>query len=173
MISVKDIIQAGITQKPYGVRGELVILFSREEYGEVESECYFLMIDGIPVPFFVEEFTQITNLSARVKFEDVNDLEEASKYVNLDVYLSRSIFSAESHEGSESWHLFVGYDVIDKQGEVLGTITNVDDSTLNVLFILLRDEEELMIPATEDFITAIDRDNKVIEMNLPEGLFDN
>jgi len=173
MISEKDIIKVGSTQKPYGIRGEVVILFSREEYGEADSEYYFLMIDGIPVPFFIEEFTFTTNLSARVKFEDVEDEKDASKYVNLDVYLPRNILSEENAEAVDSWHLFVGYDVVDQRGEILGTISNVDDSTLNVLFVLLKDEEELLIPATEDFITAIDQDKKIIEMNLPEGLLDN
>lgn len=173
MISEKDIIKVGSTQKPYGIRGEVVILFSREEYGEADSECYFLMIDGIPVPFFIEEFTFTTNLSARVKFEDVEDEKDASKYVNLDVYLPRNILSEENAEAVDSWHLFVGYDVVDQRGEMLGIISSVDDSTLNVLFVLLKDEEELLIPATEDFITAIDQDKKIIEMNLPEGLLDN
>lgn len=52
MISEKDIVHVGRTQKPYGIRGEIIILFSRVEYAEADSEYYFLMIDGIPVPFF-------------------------------------------------------------------------------------------------------------------------
>jgi ribosomal 30S subunit maturation factor RimM len=33
-------------------------------------------------------------------------------------------------------------------------------------------EKEILIPATEDFITTIDEELKIIEMNLPEGLLD-
>ena len=73
MISEKDIVHVGRTQKPYGIRGEIIILFSRVEYAEADSEYYFLMIDGIPVPFFVEELSYTTDVSARVKFEDVDD----------------------------------------------------------------------------------------------------
>lgn len=173
MISGKDIIQVGRTQKPYGIRGEIVILFSRQEYAEADTEYYFLMIDGIPVPFFIDEFTFTTDVSGRVKFEDVNDEKDASSYVNLDVFLPRDVLSDLNHEEGGGWHLFVGYDVLDQQGKLLGTISDVDDSTLNVLFVLLNDGEELLIPATEDFITAVDEDKKIIEMSLPEGLFDH
>lgn len=173
MISGKDIIQVGRTQKPYGIRGEIIILFSRQEYAEVDSEYYFLMIDGIPVPFFIDEFTFTTDVSARVKFDDVNDEKDASKYVNLNVFLPRVILSDMNYEEGGYWHMFVGYDVVDEQGKLLGTISDIDDSTLNVLFVLLNDEEELLIPATEDFITGIDKDKKIIEMNLPEGLLDD
>lgn len=173
MISGKDIIQIGRTLKPYGIRGEIVILFSSKEFAEADSEYYFLMIDGIPVPFFIDEFTFTTDVSARVKFEDINDEKDASQYVNLDVFLPRDILSEMSHEESDDWHLFTGYEVFDQHGNLLGTISNVDDSTINVLFVLTKDEEELLIPATEDFITAVDEDKKIIEMNLPVGLLDN
>lgn len=169
----KDTIQAGRTQKPYGIRGEINILFSRPEYAEADTEHYFLMIDGIPVPFFIEEFTFTSDVAARVKFADVNDEKDASMYVNLDVFISRDALSDENSEEGDNWHKFAGYDVVDQQGEMLGTITDVDDSTLNVLFILKKDEVELLIPATEDFISAIDQEKKIIEMNLPEGLFDH
>jgi 16S rRNA processing protein RimM len=173
MISEKDIIKIGSTQKPYGIKGEIVILFSREEFAEADSEYYFLMIDGIPVPFFIEEFTFTTDRSASVKFEDIEDEKDASKYLNLDVYIPRSILTEENPEIEESWHLFVGYDIVDQSGNMIGTISDVDDSTLNVLFILSKDDKELLIPATEDFIIMIDDENKVIEMNLPEGLIDS
>jgi 16S rRNA processing protein RimM len=172
MNSEKDIVHVGRTQKPYGIRGEIIILFSRVEYAEADSEYYFLMIDGIPVPFFVEELSYTTDVSARVKFEDVDDEKNASKYVNLDVCVLRNTLSDDSPEALGDWHLFVGYDVVDRKGEMLGSIIDVDDSTINVLFIVRKDEEDLLIPATEDFITDVDVDKKIIEMNLPDGLFD-
>src|SRR5690606_41153158 len=121
----------------------------------------------------IDEFTFTTDVSGRVKFEDVNDEKDASSYVNLDVFLPRDVLSDLNHVEGGGWHLFVGYDVLDQQGKLLGTISDVDDSTLNVLFVLLNDGEELLIPATEDFITAVDEDKKIIEMSLPEGLFDH
>ncbi len=172
MISLQDIIQVGRTQKPHGIKGEINILFNKAEYADLDSEYYFLMIDNIPVPFFIEEFTFTTDVGARVKFEDLNDEKSASKYINLEVYLPRKLVKVPEDEVAGDWNYFVGYEVVGVDGESIGEIIGVDDSTINVLFVLQKDDLELLIPATEDFITAIDEKGKIIEMDLPEGLLE-
>lgn len=172
MISFKDIAKVGRTQKPHGIKGEINVLFQKPEYADIDTEFYFLEIDGIPVPFFVEEFTFSTDVSARIKFEDIPDETKASAYANLDVYLPMEEVK-QSHRGDElSWSFFIGYSVLNHSGESLGVIEDVDDSTLNVLFLIKNGENELLIPATEDFIVHIDEDKQTITMNLPEGLIE-
>ena len=51
----------------------------------------------------------------------------------------------------------------------VGTIASVDESTLNILFEL---EDGMLIPASEELITDIDKDNKTITIALPEGILD-
>lgn len=172
MISREDILWVGHTQKPYGIRGEIMVLFQKAEYADIDAEYYFLEIDGIPVPFFVEEFTFATDVSARVKFEDVNDEKTASRYVNLEVFLPREAVNAVHMPDSDDWESFVGYTIVDQHGNTLGIIREVDSTTLNVLFIVQQEERELLIPAAEDFIVAIDAEKKILEMFLPEGLTD-
>jgi 16S rRNA processing protein RimM len=172
MISREDILWVGHTQKPYGIRGEIMVLFQKAEYADIDAEYYFLEIDGIPVPFFVEEFTFTTDVSARVKFEDVNDEKTASRYVNLEVFLPREVVHAGYMPNSDDRESFVGYTIVDQHGETLGVIREVDRTTLNVLFIVQQEARELLIPATEDFIVAIDTEKKILEMFLPEGLTD-
>ena len=172
MISPQEIAHVGRTQKPYGIKGELNVLFNIAEYAELESEYYFLMIENIPVPFFIEDFTFTTDVGARVKFKDVNDEKEASKYTNLDVYIPRNLVKEPYDSGASNWNYFVGYKVVDINGELIGEISNVDESTINVLFILNEGDGEILIPATEDFITAIDEEERIIRMDLPEGLLE-
>ena len=172
MISPQEIIQVGRTQKPYGIKGEINILFNKGEYAELDSEYYFLMIENIPVPFFIEDFTFTTDVGARVKFEGINDEKDASKYTNLAVYMPREMVIEHEDSGTISWSYFVGYKVIRVDGKLIGEIRSVDESTINTLFVLQKEEKEILIPATEDFITAIDERGKIIEMNLPEGLLD-
>ncbi len=53
----------------------------------------------------------------------------------------------------------------------MGEITDYDDSTDNVLFILRRpDGSEALIPASDDFIDSVDTQERTIAMTLPEGL---
>ena len=172
MISRKDILQVGSTQKPYGIKGEIIIRFRKAEYADVETEYYFLEIEGIPVPFFIEEFTYSTDVTARVKFEDVDDEIAAARYVNMDMYLPCELVKSPTKQDMADWDYFTGFTVVDQHGEKLGVIEDVDDSTMNVLFVVRKEEKECLIPATEDFIAAIDEENNLIEMYLPQGLIE-
>ena len=58
-----------------------------------------------------------------------------------------------------------------KQG-VLGPVTQVDDSTQNVLLSVERDGEELLLPAVEAWIEEIDPQQRRLVVTLPEGLLD-
>ena len=59
-----------------------------------------------------------------------------------------------------------------EENEILGTITNVDCSTENFLFIVTQNDKDIFIPATDDFIIDIDINSKTLTMSLPEGLLD-
>lgn len=172
MISRKDILQVGSTQKPYGIKGEIIIRFRKAEYADIDTEYYFLEIEGIPVPFFVEEFTYSTDVTARVKLEDVDDETAAARYVNTDIYLPRDLVKLQAEQETADWDYFTGFTVIDQYGKRLGIIEEVDNSTMNVLFVVKNDQKEYLIPATEDFIEAIDEEENLIEMFLPDGLIE-
>ena len=43
-------------------------------------------------------------------------------------------------------------------------------SSVNTLFVVEREEEELLVPAQEEFIVGIDQKQKLITVELPEGL---
>ena len=164
--------QIGRTQKPHGIKGELNLVFQKAEFADIDTEFYFLEIDGIPVPFFVEEFTFSNDTTARVKFADVDDEKIASRYKNLSVFLPNEIVENVQINDVSPWEFYIGFSIIDQTGNEIGTITEVDEATINVLFLVEKGEEKLLIPATEDFIVAVDEINRRVEMNLPEGLFD-
>lgn len=64
-----------------------------------------------------------------------------------------------------------GFTIIDDRNETIGVIDYIDDSTANILFVVTdKDGETVYIPAAEEFITALDPNNKTITMRLPEGI---
>lgn len=171
MISNEDIFSIGITQKSYGIKGEIIILFNDSKYADLNTDYYYLRIEGLPVPFFIEDFIYTTEVSARVKFEDLDDELKVSTYSNLEVLVDRSLVDNITHEtNTDNWFQFIEYTIIDSEDEIIGIIKEVDDSTLNVLFLVQSDNDEILIPATEDFIIQVDDIKKVIKMDLPEGL---
>ena len=66
----------------------------------------------------------------------------------------------------------IAYTLVDAKQGVLGPVTQVDDSTQNVLLSVERDGEELLLPAVEAWIEEIDPQQRRLVVTLPEGLLD-
>ncbi|RZJ63135.1 MAG: 16S rRNA processing protein RimM, partial [Flavobacterium sp.] len=71
------------------------------------------------------------------------------------------------------FHEVIGFDVEDKRLGIVGKIVSVNDIAAQPLFEVLKDNViEILIPMIDHFIVKVDRKNKVIKMDLPEGLIE-
>ena len=151
------------------MKGELSFLFDDDVFDRVEADYLVLKVDGILVPFFMEEYRFKSDSNAIVKFEDVDTQERARELTGCDVYFPRNLSDSDD-DGQLSWAEIIGYSLIDAtSGTITGKIASVDDSTLNILFEL---EDGTLIPASEELITNVDKEKKIIELNIPSGLLD-
>ncbi len=177
MIQEKNLFEIGKILKPHGVKGEITVLFKKPEFADIDNNFYFLFLDGMYVPFFVEEFQFNSDVTARIKFRGINSIEQAMPYSNTVIFIPNELVAdlAPSEELYHSeWDQFIGYTVFDDNSSLIGTIRNVDTSTINTLFIIEKgDNEEVLIPATQDFIVKIDAPQKQLYLQLPVGLLDN
>ena len=172
MIRREDVKKIGQLFKPYGYQGAISLLFDNAAFSKVEAEYYFLDIDGLLVPFFVEEIRFKNDTLARVKFEDVDDDTKASRFANIEVFIALSDYQEIVSNEEVSWRDFIGFQVVDEvlSPQLIGTIVDVDEATINTLFVVKKGDVEVLIPATEDFIVRIDTERKILSMRLPEGL---
>ena len=168
MIKQEEVYKIGRLGKSHGVRGEVSFLFDDDVFDRVDADYLILDIDGILVPFFIEEYRFRSDTTALMKFEGIDTQERARELTGCDVYFSRNL--AAGDDDSISWSAIVGFDIIDAStNKSVGRIASIDDSTLNILFCL---EDGHLIPASEDLITQIDQQARTITMHLPAGLLD-
>ena len=171
MIKENEVFKIGKFIKPHGIKGEINLSFENDVFDRVDCPYLICRIDNILVPFFIEEYRFKGKETALIKFEDIDDEEKARRMSGLEVYFPRKYYEEESNEEIEySWNFFIGFSVIDKTAGKLGIIEDIDDKTINTLFLVKDGENELIIPATEDFIEKIDAKKKVLYLVLPEGL---
>ena len=168
MIKKEEVYKIGRIGKAHGVKGEVSFNFDDDVFDRVDAEYLILEVDGILVPFFMEEYRFRSDSTALVKFEDIDTQDRARELTNCDVYFPRDL--ADDEEEVLTYSFLVGFDIIEAStGMKVGTIASVDESTLNILFEL---EDGMLIPASEELITDIDKDNKTITIALPEGILD-
>lgn len=177
MIKREELTTAGMFTKTHGVKGELSALLSVPYMLFDEHSMFICDIDGIFVPFYIESIRSKGSQGALIKPEDVNNEEKAKLFVGKDIYILKASLMEyeqrhpqEAEQGAYADDL-IGYEVRDINLGLLGTITDIEDSTANLLFIVHTPEDKtLYIPVAEPFIKSINPQTGTIETTLPEGL---
>ena len=166
MIKKEEVFKIGIINKPHGVKGEVSFTFTDDIFDRVEDCDYLvLLLDGILVPFFIEEYRFRSDNVALVKFEGIDSTEKARTLTNVEVYYPVKFM--DDQEEISSWNYFIGFRVEDIHHGCLGTVVDVD-----VLFVIENGDEEVLLPAHEEFILDIDRKKKILKVDIPDGLLD-
>ena len=168
MIKESDVYKIGSITRTHGVKGEVSLSFTDDVWDRADANYLVLRIDGILVPFFMEDYRFRSYTTALVKFQDYDSADAAKELCGCDVYFPYTLTPAPEEEDEYSWRYFTGFRVVDELAGELGEITHVDDSTQNVLFYV----GDRLIPAVESFITHVDHQARLITMKLPEGLLE-
>lgn len=169
MIRPEEVYKIGIFNKPHGIHGELQFSFTDDIFDRVEAEYIICPMEGILVPFFIEEYRFRSDNSALMKLEGVDNAERARMFTNTEVYFPKKL-AEEAGPGEITWNYFIGFEVEDTHHGKLGEVIDVDTTTINTLFVVSRPDDELLIPAQEEFIINIDEKRRLITMELPTGL---
>lgn len=170
MIRKEEVYKIGVFNKPHGIHGELSFTFTDDIFDRVEAEYLICLLDGILVPFFLEEYRFRSDTTALVKLEGVDSAERARMFTNVPVYFPIHHAGDAPEPEEVSWDYFTGFRIEEVHLGHLGEVTEVDNSTINTLFVVDHRGEELLIPAQEELIVEIDGKHRVITMDLPEGL---
>lgn len=166
MIKENEVYKIGRIGKPHGISGEVTLRFSDDVFDRVDADYLVLMVDGILVPFFIEEYRFRSDEVALVKFEDIDTKDRASELTGCDVFFPRHL--ADAGDDVLTWSQIVGYDIVDVLSDkTIGRIEAVDETTINTLLEL---SDGTLIPAADEFIEDIDHEERKLMMRLPEGL---
>jgi 16S rRNA processing protein RimM len=156
----------------YSFKGEVLVKLDSDDPELYESmESVFVSLRDSLVPFFIEQSRLHKSSLLRIKFEDVDTEEDADRIMGSELYLPLEFLPPL--EGNKFYfHEVIGFSVIDQKFGTVGVITGINDTTNQALFIIDHKGTEILIPINDEFLTKVDRDNKTIEVNTPEGLIE-
>ena len=168
MIQENEVIVLGTCTRTHGRRGELHIVSDNDLLSVADDPQFLLFrLDQILTPFRLTEWREKGANAYIVSLDGITTEEQAARLCGNPVYLLRRDLTDNPDEPVLLWQDLIGYEVIDDEMGSIGQIKNVDDSTLNTLFLL---DNNAVIPAHEDFITSIDSDAHQLHVSLPSGL---
>ncbi|PHS06513.1 MAG: 16S rRNA processing protein RimM [Kordia sp.] len=171
-MQIKDCFYLGKVVKKYSFKGELLVKLDTDEPEIFKNlESVFISLRNNLIPFFVDTCKLHKSQLLRIKFEDVDSEEDANALLKSDLYLPLSILPTLS--GNKFYyHEVTGFMIIDENFGEVGVIDNINDTGAQELFVIDRDGTEILIPLNDQFIKKVDRENKQIIVNTPEGLID-
>ncbi len=168
----EDFYYLGKITKLYSYKGDVVFYFDVDDISQYYGlEAVFIDINGDVIPFIIEKINFGKGNNATVKLQDVDNESDAKKLVNRELYLP--ISTLPKLEGDKFYyHEVIGFEVWDKNAGFVGVIESVNDMSAQSLFEIKDGFTEILLPVVDDFILKIDRVNKKIEVEFPEGLLD-
>ncbi|HKJ06811.1 MAG TPA: ribosome maturation factor RimM [Flavobacteriaceae bacterium] len=158
--------------RKHSFKGEVVAKLDTDEpelYKNLES--IFVELNNNLVPFFMEKSLLQKGNQLRIKFEEVDTERDAEAIMSAGLYLPLE-FLPKLTGNKFYFHEIIGFTIEDKNYGNIGVITAVNDTSAQPLFIVEANGKEIYIPMIDDFILKVDRDNKKIMVNTPEGLID-
>ena len=112
MIREDEVYQIGVVTRTHGIRGEVAMAFTDDVWDRAEADYLVLRIDGILVPFFMEEYRFRSDSVALVKFCDIDTQERARELTGCDVFFPRAL--AADDEAPLSLNSLVGFDIVEE-----------------------------------------------------------
>jgi len=168
----KDCFFVGKIVKKYSFKGELLIKLDTDEPEQfLKMESVFVEQNKTLIPFFIERSSLHKSLLLRVQFEEVKNEADADALLNRELYLPLDRLPKLTGD-KFYYHEITGFKVVDKTFGPAGKIVGVNDSTAQHLFIIDLDGKEILIPVNDSFIEKVDRENKTLHLDVPEGLIE-
>ena len=91
----------------------------------------------------------------------IDNREDSQKFIGQDIYINKEQLP-ELMQGEYYWHELIGFDVINKDEEQLGTVDYFVETGANDVLVV-KGKKEYWIPYIEPFLVSIDsKNNKIL-----------
>ena len=167
----EDCFYLGRVAKTHGLKGEVTIKLEADDPSAyLEMKHFFLEINKVLTPFFVEKITPNGD-KFFVQVQDVKTVEQAQNLVGKAVFLPLEMLPKLSGK-QFYYHEIVGFTVADTERGELGAINEVLEYPTQAILQIMHGKKEILIPILDHVIQKVDRDKKILTITAPEGLID-
>jgi len=171
---IEECYELGKIVKPHGLKGEVSIFLDvdyPEDYEEMDS--VLVELNGELIAFEIEQIRILPNKpkTALVKLATIDKIEQTDDLIGATLYLPLDVLP-ELGETEFYYHEVIGFDVVDEKLGNIATIDTVYSFTEGSLLVLEYKGKEVLVPINDETIVEVDREKKVLRVNLPDGLLD-
>lgn len=161
----------GKITRRHGLAGNVILKLDTDQpelYNKLES--IFVEVNGLLVPFFIEK-------SSWSKLDALNLAFKNSSEALVDQSLGKNVYlpltTLPKLSGKQFYyHEVIGYEIMDQDNKDCGVIRSINDQTKQNYFVTNLYGKEVVIPMIKEWILEVNREERFIKIELPEGLID-
>ena len=171
-MKLDDFYYLGKITKKFSFRGEVIIFLDTDSpqfYYNIKK--LFINLNNVLTPFDISSVKPNKTNRIRVKINGIDNENDAEKLINKEIYLPKESLP-KTDKNSFYYHEIIGYTILDQDSKKVGDITGVNDQTPQHLFQINTCEKKALIPINDKLIINVDKKNKIIKMDLPDGILD-
>jgi 16S rRNA processing protein RimM len=154
-----------------GYEGFATVRLEKEFIGNIpEMRSVFIEVEGRPVPFSISSNEYTGGDSLRLKFEGYDTYEKISEFCGCRVFLASPVKKVYARSSAPS---LAGFTVVTPDMKTAGTVGEViRNPAQDLLKMISPGKKEILVPFHEDLILKIDKKNKKIVIDIPDGLME-
>lgn len=171
MSASTDMFVLGKTLKPHGLKGDVAVKLDVDiPQNYVGLDMVWVKRQGTLVPYALNSVSVRPKVTV-VHFEGVDDVDAAMSMSGHELLLPAAALP-ELKGLQFYYHEVIGFELKDVTHGTLGEIVDVIDLPGNPLFKSVRDGKEGLFPMTDSVLRQVKRNEKVVLLDLPEGMYD-
>jgi len=154
-----------------GLKGDLLLkhILGKKTVFKQAGVLFIETEKNIQLPYFIEKSNSKNNTETIIKFEGLNTKEEAAKFLQKKIWLTKNDF--EKYVSKTALVNLIGF-IILNNGTELGEVESVIEQPQQILLQITMQKKEVLIPLHEKTLKKIDRRKKQVHVTLPEGLLE-
>ena len=162
----------GKIQATQGIRGQLrVIPFAGDASSISQLESVMIKAPNGALERFPVVSAKAHGKRVILTLKPFDNINQVLHLVGREIYADRGSLP-ELPSDEYYWSDLLGLQVSTKEGEALGELVDIIETGSNDVYVVKKDGREVLIPALEDVILAVDLAANSMTVSLPEGLLD-
>lgn len=172
MSSNKKLVLIGKIQGTHGIRGQLrVVPFAGDASSISELKSVLLKSPGGAMEPFQVDSAKAHGKRVLLTLKPFDNINQVLHLVGREIYADRAALP-ELPSDEFYWSDLLGLQVETEEGDVLGELVEIIETGSNDVYVVKKDGREVLIPALEDVVLAVDVAANRMTVSLPEGLLD-
>lgn len=156
----------------HGVKGDVILSHTLPQNFDFENMEAILieLLPGSFIPFFIEEFEEISQSEIILHLEEYKDRNTAKEIINKNVYAPANIEIAETKQAT--WETLKNVLLFDQFDKEIGMVTEIIVNGPQILLQVQSNEKQYLIPFDDSLVVNLNQTLQHLQLEIAEGLLD-